>query len=185
MYDINISSDLFFYLGLACLLYFRYISIAKNRTKINKINELVIIIFSIYIFKIISLVFFPIVFQIGANIVKKYPVIWLNPVDSWISIISSNNLYGVIYNIFGNLLLLFPLPTFLIYFYKHKVDTLIRMLIICFVVAFGIEFIQYIESILIAGVGRFIETNDVILNTTGGMLGYLFYNRYLRNLLNN
>lgn len=139
----------------------------------------------IYLFKVISLVFFPIVIQFGSNLIVRLPTIWLNPINSWMDIIKNNDIYGILYNIVGNLVLLFPLPIFLIYFYKKKVDSLLRMLIICFLVSFGIESFQYIESILISGVGRFIETNDILLNTIGGVLGYIFYDRRLRKLLNN
>lgn len=181
---ININEEIFFYIVLICYLYLIYKIIGKSRKR-NKTAELIMIIFGIYIFKVISLVFFPILIQFGSNIIERSPIIWLNPINSWIHIIKNNDIYGILYNIVGNLVLLFPLPIFLIYFYKKKVDSLLRMLIICFLVSFGIESFQYIESILISGVGRFIETNDIILNTIGGVLGYIFYNRCLRKLLNN
>lgn len=183
MHIINISQDMIFYSLVIYYLFYRYIKIKKGIK--DKITELIMIIFGIYLFKVISLVFFPIVIQFGSNIIVRSPTIWLNPVNSWIYIIKNNDIYGILYNIVGNLVLLFPLPIFVVCFYKKKVDSLLRMLIICFLVSLGIESFQYIESILIAGVGRFIETNDIILNTTGGVLGYIFYDRCLSKLLNN
>ncbi len=185
MNRISISTDMIFYTSLAFLLYYRYAKIIKTKKTIDGIRELILIFFFMYLLKVISLVFFPIMFQFGDEITKLEPIIWLNPIYSWIYIFKSHTILGSIYNILGNIFLLFPLPIFLIYFYNKKVDSLLRMLIICFLISFGIESFQYIESILIAGVGRFIETNDIILNTAGGVLGYIFYYRCLRKLLNN
>lgn len=185
MRKISISSDNIHYFLLIVFLLFVYMKNFKNKKIINISSELVVLLFGIYIIKIISLVWFPILIQFGSNIIVRSPIIWLNPINSWIHIIKNNDIYGILYNIVGNLVLLFPLPIFLIYFYKKKVDSLLKMLIICFLVSLGIESFQYIESILISGVGRFIETNDIILNTTGGVLGYIFYDRCLSKLLNN
>ena len=76
-----------------------------------------------------------------------------------------------------------PLPLFLIYFFKDKVDSLKKIILICFLVSLSIECIQYLESIIIPSVGRFFETNDMILNTFGAGTGYIMYNKYLRKLL--
>lgn len=181
--SINISQDMFFYGGLIAFFYYRYKKVIKKENK-DKVRELMIILYGIYLIKFMSLVFFPILLNLGENLVNLKPTIFLNPIKSISYIISTNNIFGIAYNICGNLILLFPLPIFLIYFYKDKIDTLLKVVLICLLVSIGIEYFQYIESILISGVGRFIETNDVILNTAGGMLGYLFYNRYLRSLLN-
>lgn len=175
---INITQDLFFYISLTCFLYTIYRKVKDNK-QINKVRELILILFGIYIIKVLSLVFFPILIVKGLNL---NPTVWINPMDSIKYIIESNSLYGIIYNIGGNLLLLMPLPVFLVYFLKDKVDSLKRILLICFFVSLSIECLQYLESIIIPSVGRFFETNDIVLNTTSGFLGYLIYNKYLRNV---
>lgn len=179
---INITGDAFFYIALICYLYLIY-KIVTNSKGRNKINELVLVLFGIYIIKILSLVFFPIALTIGVNSINVAPTVWLNPIDSIKYIIKSNTLYGIIYNIGGNLLLLMPLPVFLVYFFKDKVDSLKRILLICFFVSLSIECIQYLESIIIPSVGRFFETNDMILNTLGAGFGYIIYDKYLRKIL--
>lgn len=176
---INITQEGFFYIALICYLYLIYKIISKRKQK-NKINELVLILFGIYIIKVLSLVFFPILIAKGLNV---NPTVFLNPVDSIKYIVKSNSLYGIIYNIGGNFVLLMPLPLFLIYFFKDKVDSLKNILLICFLVSLSIECIQYLESIIIPSVGRFFETNDMILNTFGAGTGYIMYNKYLRKLL--
>ena len=181
---INISSDMFFYLSLVWLVFFRYISISKKKEKLNKTKELMIILFGIYVLKVISLVFFPIIFQFGDNIVRRNPIIFLNPITSIIYIFKYNDFNGIFYNIVGNIMLLFPLPTFIAYFYRHKFDRLLSIFLICLLISISIECIQYIESILIAGVGRFFEVNDILLNTFGGILGYIIFDKYIRKFTN-
>ena len=176
---INITGDAFFYIALICYLYLIYKRIINSKRR-NKVNELVLILYGIYIIKVLSLVFFPILIAKGLNV---NPTVFINPIDSIIYIIKSNNLYGIIYNIGGNLLLLTPLPVFLVYFFKDKVDSLKRILLICFFVSLSIECLQYLESIIIPSVGRFFETNDMILNTLGAGFGYIIYDKYLRKIL--
>lgn len=176
---INITSDTFFYIALTCYLYLIYKIIIKYNKR-NKFNELILILFGIYIIKVLSLVFFPILIAKGLNV---NPTVWINPMDSIKYITKSNTLYGIIYNIGGNLLLLIPLPVFLIYFFKDKVDSLKKILIICLFVSLSIECLQYLESIIIPSVGRFFETNDMILNTLGAGFGYIIYDKYLRKIL--
>lgn len=52
-----------------------------------------------------------------------------------------------------------------------------------FLVSLSIECLQYIESTMLPSVGRFFETNYIILNTSGFGLGYIIYNKYLRKIL--
>lgn len=176
---INITQDGSFYIALIVYLYFMYKRISNSKQR-NKVNELMLILFGIYIIKVLSLVFFPILIVKGLNV---NPTVWLNPIHSIIYIIKSNSLYGIIYNIAGNFILLMPLPVFLIYFFKDKVDSLKRILIICFFVSLSVECLQYLESIIIPSVGRFFETNDMILNTFGAGFGYIIYDKYLRKIL--
>lgn len=178
---INITQEGFFYISLIYYLYLMYKIISKSNHR-NKINELVLLLFGIYIIKVLSLVFFPILITIGGNSVNISPTVFLNPINSISYIVKSNTLYGIVYNIVGNIALLMPLPVFLIYFFKDKVDSLKRILLICFLISLSIECLQYLESIIIPSVGRFFETNDIILNTLGGGLGYRIYDKYLRKI---
>ncbi|MBY0753939.1 VanZ family protein [Clostridium sardiniense] len=68
-------------------------------------------------------------------------------------------------------------------FFKEKVDSLKKILLICFFISLSIECLQYLESINIPSVGRFFETNDIILNTLGSGFGYIIYDKYLRRIL--
>lgn len=130
---INIAQEGFFYIALICYVYLIYKIISNSKHR-NKINELVLVLFGIYIIKVLALVFFPILIKIGDNSVNVNPTVFLNPVDSIKYIVKSNSLYGIIYNIGGNFILLMPLPLFLIYFFKDKVDSLKKILLIGFLV---------------------------------------------------
>lgn len=178
---INITQDIFFYIGLSLYLYLMY-KMISNRKQRNKINELVLLLFGVYIIKVIALVFFPVLLTVGINSIKLNPTVWINPMDSIRYILKNNDLYGIVYNIGGNIALLMPLPVFLVYFFKEKVDNLKRIVLICFFVSLSIECLQYLESIIIPSVGRFCETNDIILNTFGGGIGYIIYYKYLRKI---
>ncbi|MGL6186677.1 MAG: VanZ family protein [Clostridium chrysemydis] len=57
------------------------------------------------------------------------------------------------------------------------------MVIIYFFISVGIECVQYIESVFISTVGRFFETNDIFLNTIGGAIGYILYDKHIRGML--
>lgn len=181
----KITGDMFFYISLIILLYYRYKSVKNKNRKVNIIRELMIILFGIYLIKLMSLVFLPVIIKFGDNVIRKNPIVWINPLKSIYHILNTNNLFGVIYNIGGNIILLMPLPIFLIYFFGEKVDNMVNIIVICFLFSLGIEILQYIESLLIPSLRRYFETNDILLNTAGGVFGYIIYDRYLRKIINN
>ncbi|OPF50660.1 hypothetical protein BH721_07620 [Clostridium baratii] len=59
-----------------------------------------IILFGIYLIKLMSLVFLPVIIKFGDNVIRKDPIVWINPLKSIYHILNTNNLFGVIYNIF-------------------------------------------------------------------------------------
>jgi glycopeptide antibiotics resistance protein len=77
-------------------------------------------------------------------------------------------------NIFGNILLFFPLPIILkMYLKTYRFSTVI---LISVLLSFSIEAIQYIFSVGVA------DIDDIILNTTGACLGYLFISHTNKSL---
>ncbi|MPQ43546.1 VanZ family protein [Clostridium tarantellae] len=180
MRSIVISSNTFFLISFTIFSIFKGISIFRSSEKLDFIRELFKIGAVCYAIGVISLVFFPVTFQFGGEVFNKYPTIWMNPLTSIVNIVMDNHLDGIIYNIGGNFILLAPMPLFLLYFFRYKVDNLVSMFFLCLFTAISIESVQFFESLLIAGVGRFIETNDIILNTSGGVTGYLLYDKLVR-----
>lgn len=70
----------------------------------------------------------------------------------------------LLYNLIGNMLLFVPFSFLLLY--KNSRYTPIYVIVLAFVVSFGIECIQYF---LILGI---TDIDDVLLNTIGACLGY-------------
>lgn len=69
-------------------------------------------------------------------------------------------------NIIGNIVLFIPYGYFAAYFPKNKKMVTVGFLTL--LVSFSIEAIQY-------KIGRVFDIDDIILNTLGGVIGYLIY----------
>ncbi len=69
-------------------------------------------------------------------------------------------------NVIGNILLFLPFGIFISNYIKNK--TFFPTLLLSFIVSCAIEFTQSV-------IGRTADIDDVILNTVGGVLGYLVY----------
>lgn len=69
-------------------------------------------------------------------------------------------------NVIGNILLFVPFGIFVTYYVKNK--TFIPTLVLSILISSSIEFVQNI-------IGRTLDIDDVILNTIGGLLGYMIY----------
>lgn len=69
-------------------------------------------------------------------------------------------------NIIGNIVLFIPYGYFAAYFPKNK--KMVTVTFLTFLVSFSIEAIQY-------KIGRVFDIDDIILNTLGGVIGYLIF----------
>ena len=72
-------------------------------------------------------------------------------------------------NIYGNILCFVPLGFYFSWIYSKKRALFIKILLMSFFFSFTIECIQ-----LFCMIGIF-DVDDLILNTFGGVLGYIFY----------
>ena len=87
------------------------------------------------------------------------------------NIIKSESLIVSIYQIGGNLILLFPLG-YLIPMLSDKKINLKKIILIMFCITFCIESIQFIIGKIINFNYRCFDVDDMILNTLGGVFGY-------------
>lgn len=78
-------------------------------------------------------------------------------------------------NFIGNILLFIPLGSFLLLLYRKRLKTVIA---IAFMASTSIELTQLFFSLF--GYYRFIDIDDVLLNTFGACVGYLAAAVYLR-----
>lgn len=76
------------------------------------------------------------------------------------------------YQVIGNLVMLLPLGIYIPLLFP-KLSGLFRVFIICLLVSISIELMQLITSV------RSTDIDDVILNTSGAITGYIIY-RFLR-----
>lgn len=72
-------------------------------------------------------------------------------------------------NVVGNILLFVPLGLFMTYYIKNK--SFIITLILTIFISCTIEFTQYV-------IGRTADIDDIILNSAGGLLGYIIYSKW-------
>lgn len=161
---------------------FKFFSKSKNRLKEHNDlkHEFMRFIFSVYCILVISKVYFPINFS---SSVYLMPAIWLRPIWSLMQVYTTTNLEGFLYQILGNLVLLAPLSFFALYFKKYECDDIKGVILLCLKVTLFIEFSQIALSILIPSVKRYFEINDIILNTSGGLIGYYVFKNYSNVLL--
>jgi glycopeptide antibiotics resistance protein len=81
------------------------------------------------------------------------------------------NFYG---NFFGNILMFMPMGMFLPLLYNKR---FYKVLFIALISSCGIEFIQYLNMFI--GYYRYVDIDDVILNTFGAIIGYWLYKVFL------
>ncbi len=138
-------------------------------------NEIIFTSFIIYLIFLISKIYFPISFSIGEEVIHRMPNIWLRPLWSLREVYEGGGIYGFIYQIGGNLILLAPLAFYMMYFKTKKFKRLKSVLALCLKVTICIETSQVLLSVLIPSVQRYFEINDIICNTLGGVIGFGLY----------
>jgi glycopeptide antibiotics resistance protein len=176
---------------LPTLILVRIVSIIKNRRKgqFSIKREIVLNLFSVYILCFIGITLFPLFInwtgQKGTGSINLVPVFrTINDVSIAFQQPEMQN-YVVkfwIKNIFGNMLLLFPLGLLLPILWR-KFDNIRNTLLLSFLFSFGIEIIQLL-SYYVGNMGRAFDIDDIILNTFGALIGYIFYKKVVFKLIN-
>lgn len=179
-----ITQNMFLSLGVVLCLYFKRDLLVKVITgkniysNLNVKEELIKLIFGIYILGVISKVYFPFTLAWGEYINFIEPVIILNPLYSIEIIYKHGGVMNLIYNLGGNLLLLMPMGFFISYYFSNIFNTLKRVFISIFLISLFIESTQVVLSLIVPNICRFFEVNDLILNSIGGVLGWKLYNNF-------
>ena len=140
-----------------------YVEKIEDKKKVKKLSLSIIFIY--YIILLFNMVIFA-----RYNNINSYNLI---PFKSILEILSNGNLYSIIINIFGNLLIFMPLEYFIIELFK--VNKFLLNFIVSFIIIFIIEIIQYIFKI---GV---LDIDDLILCTLGMMIFYIIYNKRFKS----
>ena len=136
-----------------------YVEKLEDKNKIKRFYLSIIFIY--YVILLFNMVIFA-----RYNTINSFNLI---PFKSIIDIFNNGNIYSIIINIFGNLLIFMPLEYFIIELFK--INKFLLNFISSFVIILIIEIIQYIFKV---GV---LDIDDLILCTLGMMLFYIIYNK--------
>ena len=129
--------------------------LSKSKKKIIIYQELLMLIFIIYILCLFHIVTFQDVNYGTNNFIPFKEIFRYN--------IGTDKFTR---NIFGNIIMFIPYGFFASYYLKNKKISII--LVLSLIVSFTIEFVQLY-------IGRVFDIDDVILNTIGAIIGYLLY----------
>ena len=142
-------------------------------------------LFSIYMFLVISIVYFPFPIAWGKYLKYRKPIIHITIWESTIGMYKKDGLNVVIENIGGNLLLLAPMIFFLCYYLKKLNFNMKKILLISLSISLFIECSQVTLSMIIPNYARTFDTMDLLCNSIGGLLGYRLYLIYSKVIVDN
>lgn len=125
----------------------------------------------VYLLCVVKLTFTPLNF----NLFHTNRVISLVPVVESVRMLQNVNLSTSLYNLVGNLVMLMPLGFLLAYIYP-RARSVRSIALYSFAMSLSIESLQYLSAT------RIFDIDDIILNTLGGVIGYLFFNLAGRKL---
>ncbi|MBZ9687300.1 VanZ family protein [Clostridium estertheticum] len=177
---------------LPILVLIRVISIRKNCSK-NQFSikrEIVLELFFAYILCFIGITLFPLFINwagqrssVSINVVPVFNTINDISMISQTPKMQNFMIKFWLKNILGNTLLLFPFGLLLPILWR-KFDNIRNTLLLSFLFSLGIEIIQLL-SYYVGNMGRSFDIDDIILNTFGAWLGYMFYKKILLKFINN
>jgi len=128
----------------------------------------------VYFNAVISITLFPIpfdkryiAFNVEHGIGRKFNFVPFMFIKDLISNISRDRI-----PVFGNMVLLFPLGCLVPLIFK-RINNLVKTTLVGLVIAIGIETLQFIISYFLGFRYRSVDVDDLILNTTGTVIGYL------------
>lgn len=140
------------------------ICILKSR-KFNVAREFIKFMFLVYFFGVLS-------YTMGhtySDLQERMSLSSINfvPIIETIKMFTQGDLNNAIYQVGGNFIMFIPLGMFLVILYK-ECNNILRVGVVSFMCTFLIEFNQWIG-------GRGADVDDLIINTLGGVAGYLIY----------
>ena len=191
--EIIFEMNILLIIGLPLWIIIRGVILLFRRKKGDKLNlykEIITNLFVIYLFILIGVTIFPL--RIGStipylsnmSILERYNINLIPFVDYYKNNISVN---GVIRNVGGNLILLSPFIFYLCIKFE-KLRSIKLCMLTSFLISLSIELIQLFMNILSLSYGRSVHTEDLILNTLGGIIAwYIFkytYKGKFKDILN-
>lgn len=145
-------------LSIISYIFFRVINRVKYKNKINIRNEIMLILFIVYLLILFSVVTYP-VNEYGKNNFKFFKEILRHKIGSKL----------FIQNIIGNILMFIPFGMFLNAYFNIK---RLSLVIITILYSLSIEITQMI-------IGRVFDVDDIILNLMGAIIGW-YFSKYVK-----
>ena len=191
--EIIFEMNILLIIGLPLWIIIRGVILLFRRKKGDKLNlykEIITNLFVIYLFILIGVTIFTL--RIGStipylsnmSILERYNINLIPFVDYYKNNISVK---GVIRNVGGNLILLSPFIFYLCIKFE-KLRSIKLCMLTSFLISLSIELIQLFMNILSLSYGRSVHTEDLILNTLGGIIAwYIFkytYKGKFKDILN-
>ena len=191
--EIIFEMNILLIIGLPLWIIIRGVILLFRRKKGDKLNlykEIITNLFVIYLFILIGVTIFPL--RIGStipylsnmSILERYNINLIPFVDYYKNNISVK---GVIRNVGGNLILLSPFIFYLCIKFE-KLRSIKLCMLTSFLISLSIELIQLFMNILSLSYERSVHTEDLILNTLGGIIAwYIFkytYKGKFKDILN-
>jgi glycopeptide antibiotics resistance protein len=163
---------------LVWILFWAIVNNSKKKygKKITPKAELILFAFYIYIVSVLTLTVIPLPFmrfEVSAGGINLVPV--MNTIQSFknASVHHKELPEHTLQNLIGNIIMFIPLGIFLpILAYRYR--TLPHVIFLAFICSVSIETTQFIESFF--RIYRYVDIDDVILNTTGAILGFILMN---------
>lgn len=175
-YTVQFIIGLIHYLPIVLILRIVFIFIIRKRYRFNIYHEVGILVFAIYLLSLFNQTFdlnkmydFNYKFIGGFNIV---------PFKQILLMLNNQNRGVAVLNLIGNVLIFLPIGLIVPTLWKNQ-RTLVNTIVVGFLISLFIEMVQMVLP-------RATDIDDLILNTTGVVIGFLVYKviyRYFDNFI--
>ncbi|MUK89495.1 VanZ family protein [Ornithinibacillus sp. L9] len=178
-----IDGSLLVVLGTFIYLVYRGLKINRERKKINRKREVILLFFILYMLLVVSVTLFPLhlwidfKFENISNSLNLVPILYvIHNLKMIGTAYGGDSLFMVgliIRNVGGNILLFMPLGLLTPMIWK-RFRIINAIILLSLSVSISIESLQFIE-ILFGQYGRVVDIDDIIFNVLGAILGYAIY----------
>ena len=153
----------------------------RNGKSIRLKHELALTLFVMYVGAVLAITIAPASISSfnNPNAQKLNLVPLINTYEQYIDTLAKSDDVSTRFaleNIIGNFILFIPLGIFLPAIFK-QFGSLKQVVIACFLFSFAIELLQF--SLRKFGIYRTTDIDDIILNTLGGMMGWLIFYAFI------
>lgn len=167
--------DITIFTFIILMLPYPIIFLLLYKQKISALKHITVFAIYLYSIFIVSKTLLPLPFdETSKEIFRQYPI-YNNyvPFKTIFNIFQDGNLHNIILQIIGNIILLLPIGFLMpIISKRNNFLNIIFKGLLCSIL---IESLQGIISLAIGVTYRTIDIDDIILNTIGVFIGYVFY----------